>query len=51
MRAVVLCGPGSGSSAERAIDLFYRVLQVLLTALMMALIVPVVLQILSRFTD
>lgn len=36
---------------KRAIDWFYRVLQVLLTVLMMALVVPVVLQILSRFTE
>jgi len=36
---------------KKAIDLFYRLLQFLLTALMMALVVPVALQILSRFTD
>ena len=36
---------------RKAIDRFYRVLQVLVTVLMMALVVPVVLQILSRFTD
>lgn len=35
----------------RAIDFLYRVLQVLTTLLMAALLVPVVLQILSRFTD
>jgi TRAP-type C4-dicarboxylate transport system permease small subunit len=34
-----------------AIDVFYRTLQVLVTVLMMALVVPVVLQILSRFTE
>jgi len=34
-----------------AIDLFYRVLQVLLTVLMGILIVPVVMQILSRFSE
>lgn len=36
---------------KRAIDVFYRVLQALLTVLMVALVVPVVLQILSRFTE
>lgn len=36
---------------RRAIDVFYRVLQFLLTVLMMALVVPVVLQIVSRFTE
>jgi TRAP-type C4-dicarboxylate transport system permease small subunit len=36
---------------RKAIDLFYRLLQILLTVLMMVLVVPVVLQILSRFTD
>jgi TRAP-type C4-dicarboxylate transport system permease small subunit len=36
---------------KKAIDLFYRTLQVLLTVLMAILIVPVVMQILSRFTD
>ena len=35
---------------KAAIDLFYRGLQVLVTLLMAALIVPVALQILSRFT-
>lgn len=35
----------------RAIDLLYRLLQVLVTFLMAILIVPVVLQIVSRFTD
>ena len=34
-----------------AIDAVYRTLQVLVTVLMMALVVPVVLQILSRFTE
>jgi len=32
-------------------DVLYRALQVLITALMMALVVPVTLQIASRFTD
>ena len=36
---------------KRALDLFYRALQVLLTLLMGALIVPVVLQIVSRFSS
>jgi TRAP-type C4-dicarboxylate transport system permease small subunit len=36
---------------KKIIDLFYRTLQVLLTVLLMALVVPVVLQIVSRFTD
>jgi TRAP-type C4-dicarboxylate transport system permease small subunit len=36
---------------KSAIDLFYRALQVLLTLLIALLIVPVVLQIVSRFTD
>ncbi len=36
---------------RKAIDRFYRLLQVLVTVLMMALVVPVVLQILSRFTE
>ena len=36
---------------KNAIDLFYRLLQSLLTVLMMALVVPVVLQIVSRFTN
>lgn len=36
---------------RKAIDRFYRALQVLVTVLMMALVVPVVLQILSRFTE
>jgi TRAP-type C4-dicarboxylate transport system permease small subunit len=36
---------------RKAIDGFYRTLQVLVTVLMMALVVPVVLQILSRFTE
>jgi len=35
----------------RSIDLVYRLLQVLVTLLMAVLIVPVVLQILSRFTE
>lgn len=35
----------------RSIDLLYRALQVLLTTLMALLVVPVVLQIVSRFTD
>lgn len=35
----------------RSIDLIYRLLQVLVTLLMAILIVPVVLQILSRFTE
>jgi len=36
---------------RKAIDALYRALQVLVTVLMMALVVPVVLQILSRFTE
>ena len=36
---------------SRLIGILYRTLQVLLTALMALLIVPVVLQIVSRFTD
>ncbi|HTS54518.1 MAG TPA: TRAP transporter small permease [Burkholderiales bacterium] len=36
---------------RKTIDGFYRALQVLVTVLMMALVVPVVLQILSRFTE
>jgi TRAP-type transport system small permease protein len=36
---------------KKAIDLFYRALQIIITALMMVLVVPVVMQILSRFTD
>jgi len=36
---------------RRAIDRFYRALQVLITLLMGLLIVPVVLQIAARFTD
>jgi len=36
---------------KKAIDLFYRALQILLTLLMGVLIIPVVMQILSRFTD
>jgi TRAP-type C4-dicarboxylate transport system permease small subunit len=36
---------------RKAIDAFYRTLQVLVTVLMMALVVPVVLQIVSRFTE
>ena len=36
---------------RKAIDLLYRALQVLVTVLLMALVVPVVLQILSRFTE
>ncbi len=36
---------------RKGIDRFYRTLQVLVTVLMMALVVPVVLQILSRFTE
>ena len=36
---------------RKAIDAFYRTLQVLVTVLLMALVVPVVLQILSRFTQ
>jgi TRAP-type C4-dicarboxylate transport system permease small subunit len=36
---------------RKAIDRLYRALQVLVTVLMMALVVPVVLQILSRFTE
>jgi TRAP-type C4-dicarboxylate transport system permease small subunit len=35
----------------RSIDLVYRLLQVLVTLLMAILIIPVVLQILSRFTE
>lgn len=35
----------------RAIDLLYRLLQMLVTLLMAVLIVPVVLQIVSRFTE
>src|SRR5580765_6024300 len=36
---------------KQVIDLFYRALQILLTFLMGVLIIPVVMQILSRFTD
>jgi len=36
---------------RKVIDLFYRILQLLVTALMGLLIVPVVMQIVSRFTD
>jgi TRAP-type transport system small permease protein len=36
---------------KKALDLFYRTLQLLLTALMALLIVPVVLQIAARFID
>jgi TRAP-type transport system small permease protein len=36
---------------KKAIDLFYRALQIIITVLMMVLVVPVVMQILSRFTD
>jgi TRAP-type C4-dicarboxylate transport system permease small subunit len=36
---------------SKSIDLFYRFLQLLLTVLMGILIVPVVLQIISRFTE
>jgi len=36
---------------RKLIDGLYRALQVLITALMMALVVPVALQIASRFTD
>jgi TRAP-type transport system small permease protein len=36
---------------RKAIDGLYRLLQVLVTVLMMALVIPVVLQILSRFTE
>jgi len=36
---------------KKLIDLFYRLLQLLLTVLMGVLIVPVVLQIVSRFTE
>ena len=35
---------------KKALDLYYRLLQVLLTVLMTALLVPVTLQILSRYT-
>ncbi|MEZ5848660.1 MAG: TRAP transporter small permease [Geminicoccaceae bacterium] len=35
---------------KRALDVLYRILQVLLTVLMMALVVPVAMQILSRYT-
>lgn len=36
---------------KRLINLIYRTLQVLITLLMMVLVVPVVLQIISRFTE
>jgi TRAP-type C4-dicarboxylate transport system permease small subunit len=36
---------------KKAIDLFYRTLQIIITILMMILLVPVAMQILSRFTD
>ena len=36
---------------KTAIDLFYRTLQILITILMMILVVPVLIQILSRFTE
>ena len=36
---------------KQVIDLFYRALQILLTLLMGVLVIPVVMQILSRFTD
>ena len=35
---------------KRALDLYYRLLQVLLTVLIAALIVPVTMQVLSRYT-
>lgn len=35
---------------KRALDLYYRLLQVLITLLMLVLIVPVTMQILSRYT-
>jgi TRAP-type C4-dicarboxylate transport system permease small subunit len=36
---------------KKAIDLLYRTLQILITVLMMILVIPVVIQILSRFTE
>jgi TRAP-type C4-dicarboxylate transport system permease small subunit len=36
---------------KKAIDLFYRALQILITLLMMVLVIPVAMQILSRFID
>ena len=36
---------------KKIIDLFYRALQIIVTTLMMILLIPVAMQILSRFTD